>query len=212
MTTKTAEREYSRREELANTLSAAVGLVFLAAFTPILLRAAANTPGMPGAIVFLASVFTLYLASTIYHALPAGRGKMTARIFDHAGIFILIAGTYTPFCLRPLAAHNGTLLLVLEWSLAGLGILFKLAGGMKWRRISNVIYLGMGWLGVFWMRDFIAEVSWSGFGWILAGGASYTIGIVFYAARHRAYAHFIWHLFVFAGTACHAWAVLRYGL
>ena len=96
--------------------------------------------------------------------------------------------------------------------MAVLGIAFKSAGGIRYRRLSNLIYLCMGWLGIFWIRPFIESVGWPGFLWVLAGGIAYTVGIVFYAAKHKTYAHFVWHLFVFAGSLCHTVAIWRYAI
>ncbi len=209
------ERGYTRGEEVANTLSAAAGLAVFIGVTPFLMAAALvsdRSLAVTGCAIFLASVLALYLSSTIYHALAPCRAKHIIRILDHAAIFVLIAGTYTPFALGPLAENGGLALAIIEWTLAVLGIAFKCAGGIQSRRLSNLIYLGMGWLGVFWIRPLIENTGWSGFLWILAGGIAYTVGIVFYAAKHKNYAHFVWHLFVFAGSLCHTVAIWRYAI
>jgi hemolysin III len=208
-----AERGDTRGEQLANTLSSLLGLLVVLGLSPLLVHAAqrsANPYSLAGAIVFSFALIALYLASTLYHGLPPGRAKHLVRLFDHAAIFLLIAGTYTPFALGPLRDHGGWWLLLCEWTLAVLGVVFKIAGGIRHRRLSNLIYLGMGWLGLFWMRPFLQHVPLQGFAWLLAGGIAYTAGIAFYAAKHRHYAHFVWHLFVFVGTCCHAYAVLEY--
>lgn len=199
----------SRIEEHLNAASAAIGLPVLAALAPWLVGRFTDSPALPGALLFLAAAVFLYLASTIYHLLPEGSGKNMARLFDHAGIFLLIAGTYAPFCLGPLRPHHGMALFLLQWTLAAAGIGFKILLGFRWKRISNLIYLGMGWVGFFWLPAFLQEVGISGFAWILAGGLFYTAGLAFYIAR-RPHAHFVWHVFVLAGTACHAWAIGRY--
>jgi hemolysin III len=160
--------------------------------------------------IFLASVVGLYLTSTIYHALAPCRAKHIIRILDHSAIFVLIAGTYTPFALGPLSESGGLALALIEWAMALLGIAFKCAGGIRHSGLSNLVYLGMGWLGIFWIQPLLQNIGWPGFLWILAGGIIYTAGIVFYAAKHKTYAHFIWHLFVFAGSLCHTVAVWRY--
>jgi hemolysin III len=209
------ERGYTRGEEVANTLSAAAGLAVFVAVTPFLMAAALvsdRSLAVTGCAIFLASVLTLYLSSTIYHALAPCQAKHIVRILDHAAIFVLIAGTYTPFALGPLAENGGLALAIIEWTLAVLGIAFKCTGGIQSRRLSNLIYLGMGWLGVFWIRPLIENTGWAGFLWILAGGIAYTVGIVFYAAKHKNYAHFVWHLFVFAGSLCHTVAIWRYAI
>lgn len=205
-----APRDYSVAEDRANTASAALSLLVVAGGIPFLLNAARENGTIPGTLIFTISALVLYLASTLYHALPPGKTRSIARVIDHSTIFILIAGTYTPFTLGPLREHHGLILLASEWSLALLGILFKAAGGMRFRRLSTAIYAGMGWLGIFWMPAFIREVSWSGFAWLLAGGLFYTGGLIFYNAKGKPFTHLIWHLFVLAGTLCHGYAVWRY--
>lgn len=208
-----AEHGYTRGEELANTLSAAAGLVVFLGVSPFLMTAALDSDharAVANSAIFLASVLALYLSSTIYHALRPCKAKRVVRIFDHSAIFLLIAGTYTPFALGPLAEAGGPALATIEWTMALLGIAFKSAGGIRYGKLSNLIYLCMGWLGVFWIRPFIESIGWPGFFWVLAGGIAYTAGIVFYAAKHRTYAHFVWHLFVFAGSLCHTVAIWRY--
>ena len=209
------EHGYTRGEELANTLSAGAGLLVFVGVSPFLMVAASSSErplALASSGVFLASMVGLYLSSTIYHALAPCRIKRIVRILDHSAIFVLIAGTYTPFALGPLAASGGFVLAIVEWTMAVLGIAFKWAGGVQYRRLSTLIYLCMGWLGIFWIRPFIESVGWSGFLLVLSGGIAYTVGITFYVAKHRSYAHFVWHLFVFAGSLCHTLAVWRYAL
>jgi hemolysin III len=210
-----AERGYTRGEEAANTLSAAGGLLVFLGVSPFLLTAALASKepsSVTGCVIFLGSVLALYSSSTIYHALGPCRAKHIFRILDHAAIFVLIAGTYTPFALGPLAASQGLALAIIEWTMAMLGIAFKCAGGLRYRRLSTVVYLCMGWLGIFWIQPLIENIGWSGFLWVLAGGIAYTAGILFYAAKHKTYSHFVWHLFVFAGSLCHAMAIWNYVL
>jgi len=202
--------DYSVAEDRANTASAALGLLVVMAGLPFLFRSAQDKGSLAGTLVFGMAAFLMYFASTLYHALPPGRVRSVARIFDHSAIFILIAGTYTPFALGPLREHRGMELLIAEWVLAGFGILFKIGGGIRYRRISASIYVGMGWLGIFWLPAFIQEVTWTGFGWILAGGLFYTAGLIFYNAKGKPFTHLIWHFFVLAGTCCHGFAVWHY--
>ena len=209
------ERGYTRGEEVANTASAAIGLVVFAGVSPFVMRTALRS-AQPWAVtstaIFLGSIVALYFISTLYHALAPGRAKRIVRLLDHSAIFVLIAGTYTPFALGPLAASGGVPLAVAQWMIAAIGIAFKLAGGIHYRRLSNLIYLGMGWMGIFWIRPFIENASWQGFVWVLAGGIAYSAGIPFYAAKSRTYTHFVWHLFILAGSSCHTFAVWRYAL
>jgi hemolysin III len=210
-----AECAYTRSEEVANTVSAATGLLVSLGVSPFLMLTALRSTqprAVASAAIFLASVLALYMTSTLYHALAPGRAKRVVRLLDHSAIFVLIAGTYTPFALGPLAASGGRTLMIAVWTMAVLGIAFKLAGGIHYRRLSNLIYLCMGWLGILWIRPFIENATWQGFLWILAGGIAYTAGILFYAAKNRPYMHSAWHLFVFAGSSCHTIAVWRYAI
>jgi hemolysin III len=209
------DRAYTRNEEVANTVSAATGLLVSLGVSPFLMLTALRSTqprAVASAAIFLASVLALYLTSTLYHALAPGRAKRVVRLLDHSAIFVLIAGTYTPFALGPLAASGGRTLMIAVWTMAALGIVFKLAGGIQYRRLSNLIYLCMGWLGILWIRPFIENATWQGFLWILAGGVAYTAGILFYAAKDKTYTHSVWHLFVFAGSSCHTIAVWRYAI
>jgi hemolysin III len=209
------ERAYTRGEEVANTVSAATGLVVFAGVSPFVIRTALRSP-QPWAVattaIFLGSIVALYFISTLYHALAPGRTKRAVRLLDHSAIFVLIAGTYTPFALGPLVASGGAPLAVAQWIIAAMGIAFKLAGGIRYRRLSNLIYRGMGWLGIFWIKPFIENATWQGFIWVLAGGIAYSAGIPFYAAKNRTYTHFVWHLFILVGSFCHTIAVWRYAL
>ena len=209
------EHGYTRGEEIANTLSAGASLLVFVGVSPFLMVAASSSErplALASTGVFLASMLGLYLSSTIYHALAPCRTKRIVRMLDHSAIFVLIAGTYTPFALGPLAASGGFVLAITEWTMAVLGIAFKWRGGIQYRRLSNLIYLCMGWLGILWIRPFIESVGWSGFFLVLSGGIAYTVGITFYAAKHRRYAHLVWHLFVIAGSLCHTIAIWRYAI
>ncbi len=203
---------YSPREERGNVLSAAFGLLAVIVFLPFLLSAAlhSKTPNaLAGAMVFGAALVLLYGASTAYHALPHGRARRILRVTDHCAIFILIAGTYTPLAAGPLWHAGGPALLILQWSLAATGILIKTLGGLRFHRVTDMIYIGMGWSGIFWAGAFLRHAPWEAMAWIIAGGLAYTGGIVFYKAKGP-YTHFIWHLFVFTGTVCDAVAIWGY--
>ncbi|MCB9897894.1 MAG: hemolysin III family protein [Planctomycetes bacterium] len=204
-------REQSRGEELANSLSHAMGLLAAVVATPFLLSAAARHGGssLIGACVFVASMLLLYLASTLYHALPVGGAKRALRVVEHSAIFVLIAGTYTPFTLGVLRGPWGWTLLAVVWTFALAGVAMKVFGTRPHPVVSMLLYLAMGWLIVVAAGPLLARMSTSGLVWLSAGGAAYTLGVVFFAldARMR-YGHFLWHLFVLAGTTCHVFAVL----
>jgi len=206
-------RLQSLGEEIANSLSSAIGLMAIIAGLPLLVGSAIqrrNEFSVAGAIVFAAAMVILYLTSRIYHALPRGRIKRLFRLFDHSAIFLLIAGTYTPFALGALRGVRAWTLFAVLWCLAILGIGFKAFGGLKYRWLSILLYLCMGWMALFAIRLFWLRVGFQGLLWIISGGLAYTSGIAFYLAKRLPYSHLIWHLFVSAGTACHFCAVLWY--
>jgi hemolysin III len=200
-------RPQTRQEELANTWSAAFGVVSASAFALALLW---NKDATIGQWVFAVAVLVLFSTSTAYHAIRTEPAKELARVLDHVAIFMLIAATYTPFALGPLYAHGGVLLFGLEWMLALIGLGFVIGGGHDSMWISNALYIGMGWLGLFFISAFIEYVPAAGNGFILAGGVFYTAGVAFYSAQGWRFSHLVWHLFVLAGAICHAVAVYAY--
>jgi hemolysin III len=209
----TVGRPQSLGEEIANSVSHGVGLLAALVGAPILLLDAVrhgSRANVAGAAAFVASVVLLYLASTLYHAFPHGRAKSAFRTLDHAAIFLLIAGTYTPFTLGVLHGPWGWLLFGLVWSLAVVGVLLKVTSTLRHPVLSTALYLTMGWLALIAVRPLWVHVPPAGLLWLFAGGLAYTVGVAFFAARRLRYAHFIWHLWVLTGTGCHFFAVLRY--
>ena len=208
------ERPQSFGEEIANSVSHGVALLATVAATPVLIIAAVQrgvAEGIVGASVFSATMVLMYLTSTLYHALPRNRAKQVFQILDHGAIFLLIAGTYTPFTLGVLRGMWGWTLFGLVWSLALTGIVLKIVYGAWYQRFSTFLYLVMGWLVVIALKVLLLHVSTWGLIWLLSGGLAYTVGVVFFLVDERIrYSHFIWHLFVIAGTSCHFIAVLRY--
>lgn len=206
------KREQSRGEEIANSISHGVGLVAALAATPFLFMHAVrrgDTGFIVGTSLFAATMVLLYLASTLYHALPIGKAKRVFRVIEHSAIFLLIAGTYTPFTLGVLRGAWGWTLLGLVWGLAVVGVALKAFDTMSNPIVSTSLYLLMGWLILVAVNPLYARVPTPGLLWLLAGGVAYTVGVAFFAADARLrYGHFIWHLFVMAGTACHYVAVL----
>ena len=206
-------RHQSLGEEIANSVSHGAGLLAALIASPFLVITAARR-GHPavvvGACVFAAAMVLLYLTSTLYHALPRTRAKRVFRVLDHASIFILIAGTYTPFTLGVLRGGWGWTLFGLVWGLAIVGITLKAIAGTRFPVLSTCLYIGMGWLALIAIRPLWLLVPAPGLLWLLAGGVAYTAGVAFYAADRRRYVHFVWHLFVIVGTACHFVAVLNY--
>lgn len=200
-------------EEIANSVSHGAGFVAAAIGTPFLLAEVARNgtvADLVGAAVFAATVMLAYLASTLYHAVPWPRAKRLLRAVDHGSIFLLIAGTYTPFTLGILRGGWGWTLFGLVWTLALAGVVMKATGGVRFRKLSLVVYLAMGWLIIIAIDPLLARMPPAGLAWLVAGGLAYTGGVVFYALDRYRYCHFIWHLFVLAGTACHFIAVMGY--
>jgi hemolysin III len=200
-------------EEIANSVSHGVGVVAALAASPLLVLGATRRGGalaIVGASIFAGSTVVLYLASTLYHALPNNRAKRVFRIIDHSAIFLLIAGTYTPFALGALRGSVGWTLLGVVWGLAAVGITLKSVAGIRYPWLSTALYLGMGWLALIAIRPLWVHVPVAGWLWLIAGGLAYTAGIAFYAAERVRYAHFVWHVFVLLGTVCHFFAVLWY--
>jgi hemolysin III len=212
---ETGHREQSIGEEIANSVSHGAGALAALGVMPILLghalRQEAGSRAVAGAAVFGASVLLLYLGSTLYHALPHGRFKRGFRLVEHMAIYFLISGTYTPFMLGVLHGPLGTGMLATVWTLTAAGVLFKLFGGTRFPRFSTILYLLMGWVVVIGIRPLWRLMPHPGFYLLVAGGLAYTVGVVFYLRDHRwRYGHFVWHLFVLTGTACHFCAVLWY--
>lgn len=200
-------------EEWANALSHALGLMAAIAAIPILVVGAIRRGGpadVVGAAVFGSTLVLLYLASTGYHAAPAGRWKARLRRLDHASIYLLIAGTYTPFTLGVLGGGWGWTLFGIVWGAAAVGVTTKLVAGIRWPRVSTAMYLVMGWVVVVAVGPLIDRMAPAGLVWLLAGGISYSAGVVFYASKRMPYAHFVWHLFVISGSVCHFFAALWY--
>ncbi len=208
------ERIQSRAEEIANSVSHALALVAALIGVPVLIVHAArheDAAFVVGVSLFSASVFLLYLASTLYHALPVGKAKRVFRVLDHSSIFLLIAGTYAPFTLGVLRGAWGWTLFGLVWAIAIAGVTFKAFNTNARPVLSTTLYLLMGWLVVIAAEPMLTRVPTAGLLWLLAGGLFYSAGVVFYATDSRLrYGHFIWHLFVVAGTASHYVAVFGY--
>jgi hemolysin III len=208
------DRPQSLGEEIANSLSHGFGFVAAIASAPILIITTAQTgsaANIIGAAVFAATMVLLYCASTIYHAVPHQRAKAILRKLDHGAIFLLIAGTYTPFTLGALSGPWGWTLLGLVWTLAVVGVTLKAFDRIEHPVVSLGLYLLMGWLCVFALGPLFERVPLQGLLLLGAGGVAYMAGVAFFATDSRLrYGHFIWHLFVLTGTSCHFFAVLGY--
>jgi len=202
---------YSLGEEIAHAVSHGIGVV-LAIIGLAVLVTRANLHGdalqIATVSVFGATLILAYVASTLYHAIPRAGAKRVLRILDHASIYLLIAGTYTPFCLGPLRGPWGWSLLVLVWTGAIAGIVVKSVATGRAPIASVVIYVAMGWSIVLAYGPLARALSPAGLRLLVAGGLAYTVGLTFYAWKSLRYHHLVWHLFVLAGSILHFFAVL----
>jgi hemolysin III len=206
------ERIQSLGEEIANSIIHGLGAVLSVAALPVLV-----ITGVPqgaavvvGNVVFGASLLLLYLTSTLYHSLARNRAKRVFRILDHSAIYILIAGTYTPFLFGVLRGAWGWSLFAVVWGIAVLGVVVTSVLGVRFPRASVAVYILMGWMIVVAAKPLITHLPPAGLAWLAAGGLAYTGGTVFYGWGRLRYHHAIWHLFVLTGSICHFVAVLRY--
>jgi len=209
-----SEHHPSLGEEIANAITHGAGLLASLIALPVLIWSAARShdgPRIAGAAIFGVTLCLLYTASTLYHSFPRGRTKRVFRVLDHGAIYLLIAGTYTPFALGALRGAWGWSLLTVAWVLAVAGVLLKATVGFRYERLSTAIYVGMGWMAIVAIKPLMEYVAPVGLVWLILGGLCYTGGVVFYARDRRIwYGHAIWHLFVAAGSVCHFFAVLGY--
>ena len=204
---------YTLGEEIAHAVTHGLGLVLSIGALAVLVVAASvrgDAWHIVGCAVFGVTLVLLYTASTLYHGIHHRRAKRVLRRLDWAAIFLLIAGSYTPFTLVSLRGGWGWTLLALVWSLAILGIVLQVTIPARVRRFSVAIYLAMGWLALIAIEPLVHSLQSQGLVLLFLGGVAYTLGVVFYAWRRLPYNHAVWHLFVLAGSACHFTCVLRY--
>lgn len=199
-------------EEIANALSHGLGFLLAVASLPILVHHAAvrgDGANVVGASLFAGTAIVLYLVSTLYHALPPGRAKDWFNRFDHAAIYLFIAGSYMPFLFGVLRGAWGWSLFGVVWGAAALGVAAKLFDRLKHPLWSTGLYVAMGWVALVAAVPLVQGMSGSGLAWLVAGGLCYTAGaVVFLFDSKWRYAHFVWHLFVLGGSACHFFAAL----
>lgn len=199
------------REEIANAVIHGIGAVASAAAGAVLVTLATlfgTRMQQVSAVVFCSSMLLLYTSSTLYHAIPSAAAKRRLKVCDHCAIYMLIAGTYTPFALIGLRGEVGWWLFGVVWGLAALGVAFKLFFCGRFKLFSTLVYIGMGWMSIFAIQPMLAKIPLSALMWLLAGGIAYTAGTVFYHNEKLRYSHAVWHLFVLAGSACHFVAVI----
>ena len=202
---------YSLAEEVFHALSHGAGVILSIAGLSWMLYVSIETADpwrIVASIVYGISLIALFLASTVYHALHSSRHRQLFKLLDHCAIYLLIAGTYTPFLLVAMRTTTGWWLFGAIWTLATAGILTKLWFRHRFPRVALAGYLVMGWLVVLALPQVAAAVGPDGMTWLVAGGVSYTVGAVFYAFKRISYSHAIWHVFVLVGGICHFLAVI----
>ncbi len=213
MREKAVTGRYSLAEEIAHAITHGVGLLLsVAALTILVVFASLHGDAwhIVSVSIYGSTLILLYTASTFYHALSAPHAKAVFRILDHAAIYLLIAGTYTPFTLVNLRGGWGWTLFGLVWGLALFGVLLEAVARQRVRFLSVSLYLGLGWLVAIAVKPLLASVAAGGLALLLLGGLAYTGGVVFYGWQRLPYHHAIWHVFVMAGSICHFFAVLFY--
>ncbi len=206
-------QSYSVNEEIANALSHGIGVA--AAIVGLTLMLVKGIPVLTpteiaGISIYGATLILLFLCSTLYHALHHPGAKAVFKRLDHCAIYLLIAGSYTPFMLITLDGQPGALLLTLIWAMAVAGVLFKAFFVDRFKRLALITYLVMGWSSLMVIWQLYQTLPRPGFHLLVAGGLSYSLGTLFYVAKRQRYTHAIWHLFVLGGAACHCVAVGLY--
>lgn len=210
---KTASVPVINLEEILNAVTHGVGTLFAVIGLSILTAAAyieGGTWHLVSSIIYGVSLVLLYLASTLYHSFTNEKIKSILKFFDHAAIYLLIAGTYTPFTLVPLHGAIGWTIFGVIWGLALVGITLKIFFVKRFKLLSTICYLLMGWFSVVMIKPLLATIDVGGLYWLLIGGVLYSVGAIFYLARKMPYHHAVWHLFVMAGSIAHFVAIFKY--
>lgn len=206
--------QYTVGEEIANAITHGVAALLSIAGLAVLVAFAVLYSGSPKVVaavsIFGASMVFLYTASTLYHSIPNPRAKKVLQYLDHSMIYVLIAGSYTPFCLITLQGYTGIALLCAVWLIAIAGISLQAVLLHKADWINCLLYLSMGWLAVFVIDPLVSTLDSTGLALLVAGGLAYTVGVVFYIFERIPFSHAIWHTFVFAGTTLQFFSVLFY--
>lgn len=209
------KRRYSLGEEIFNSTSHGIGmLISLASLILMILVSISHRSGIGtlASIVFGLTLLLLYTSSTLYHALTNEKAKKVFKILDHCTIYLLIAGTYTPYALITIGGNRGLLIFVIIWISALLGILLNAINLERWKILSIILYLAMGWAIVLYLPQLIGALSTGGLALLIAGGLAYTLGVIFYVIKKVPYFHSVWHLFVLAGSVCHILSVMLFVL
>lgn len=211
MTVQVQATSYSVTEEIANSITHGIGILLSISGLAILVAFSSlhgNGWHVTASAIFGSTLVLSYTASTLYHGIPTIRAKRVLKVIDHAAIYLLIAGTYTPFTLISLRGPWGWSLFAIVWGLAALGILLKITMLGRFARISTLVYLMMGWIALIAIKPLLTALDPGGLLLLLSGGIAYSIGVIFYVWKKLPYNHAIWHLFVLAGSLFHFFAVL----
>ncbi|WP_367987733.1 hemolysin III family protein [Vibrio sp. NTOU-M3] len=205
---------YSVKEEIANAVTHGIGMIFgIVGLILLLLKAVehnADALTITSMSIYGGSMIVLFLASTLYHAIPIEKTKRALKTFDHCAIYLLIAGSYTPFLLVSLRTPLAIGLMIVIWSIALIGIIMKIAFVYRFKKLSLMTYLLMGWLSLIVIYQLALNLDVGGLTLLAAGGITYSLGVVFYVAKRIPFNHAIWHGFVLAGCACHFLAIYFY--
>ena len=203
---------YSKSEERLNVFSHGMGIILSVVAFIFLVIKSGNPTEVISSIVFGTSLILLYTASTLYHSTTIPHRRKKFRILDHAMIYVLIAGTYTPVCLITLNKSIGLTLLIIIWTIAFLGVILKLFLTGKYDKLSTILYVLMGWIAVFATRPLLTYMQEDGLLWLLYGGIFYTIGAIIYSIRNIPFNHALFHFFVLGGSICHFVMIYSYVL
>ncbi|MEC6747295.1 hemolysin III family protein [Marinilactibacillus sp. XAAS-LB27] len=217
MPEKTSEAAFSRGyliwNEVLNAITHGLGVILSITGLIFLVRKGLEMGGVvevTSYIVYGSTLILLYLCSTLYHSLTFTKAKQFFRVLDHCSIFLLIAGTYTPYTLITISGRLGILLTVMIWSIALLGVIYKTVWFKKFQGLSVWLYIIMGWISLFFLNYLYQGLGTTGFIWLVAGGLSFTIGAIFYRMKYVKFMHVVWHLFVLAGTVCMFFSIYLY--
>ncbi len=209
----THRHAYSLGEEIANAITHGVGALLSIVALVVLIVAAAlwgNAWHLASAIIYGVTMFVLYMASTLYHAITHPKARHVLKIIDHAGIYLLIAGSYTPYTLITMRDEGGWWLFAVVWGLALVGIALEAYWVYRPKWVSAVVYLGMGWLAIFAIKPLMSNLEPAGVWLLVAGGLAYSLGTIFYVLKRVKFMHAVWHLWVLAGSALHFASVMLY--
>jgi hemolysin III len=204
------KKPYSPLEECLNAISHGLGFVAAILALVLMLLKVDDLYAQLVSIAYGLSMMLMFLSSTLYHSVNSPNLKATLKVIDHSAIYLLIAGTYTPFMLLAVGGDVGLVAMVAIWSIALVGIVFKCFANHRFPKLSVITYLLMGWIALFFIYPLYNALPSNGFWLLIAGGVCYTLGVVFYIAKKIQYTHVIWHLFVVAGCTCHFFAIYYY--